>query len=228
MTYHDAHPGAGATRRLVVNAIPEESGPKRRRVVPRFVGNLSRAVAGAPRYSPLRLLAPLRSRMLGEMTVDDVAQIIRALEEASVRCWLAGGWGMDALLGRQTRRHDDIDMVIDAYDRQLDSACAALGRLGFRVVTIEQEPVWMPNRCGLEDDGRHKVDLLSLDWPKVRSALSAAQDRSDVSFESAISVGRLGGREVPCLSLAAQRVLHSGFAPRRVDRHDLQMLEEGP
>jgi lincosamide nucleotidyltransferase A/C/D/E len=226
MTDNDAHTRAAATGQLVVNATRDGSSPWSRRMAPRFVGHLSRAVAGAPRYSPLRLLAPLRSRILGEMTTEDVARIIQALDEANVRCWLAGGWGMDALLGRQTRRHDDIDIVIDAYDRQLDSACAALGRLGFRVVTIEQEPVWMPNRCGLEADGRHRVDLLSLDWPKVRSALGAAQGGSDVSFESAISVGRLGGGEVPCLSLAVQRVLHSGFAPRRVDRHDLEMLEE--
>jgi|BarGraNGADG00212_1021973.scaffolds.fasta_scaffold01574_4 lincosamide nucleotidyltransferase A/C/D/E len=165
--------------------------------------------------------------MLGEMTVDDVLGIINALDEAKVRCWLAGGWGMDALLGRQTRRHDDVDLVIDEFGRRLDSACTALEPLGFRVVTNEREPVWMPDRCGLEDEARHRIDLLSLDWPKLRSALAAREGATEPSFESAISVGLVRGREVPCLSSATQRILHFGFAQRRVDRLDLQILEDG-
>lgn len=198
-----------------------------RRQARRFIGNLSRAVAGAPKRSPLRLLAPLRSAILGEMTINDVLKVIEALGQADVRCWLAGGWGMDALLGHQTRRHDDIDMVIDAFDQQLSSACTALEPLGFHVVGAHRVPVWLPDRCGLEDGARHRIDLVSLDWPKLRAALEAAQGGRAPSFEAAISVGLIGGREVPCLSSSAQRILHSGFAPRRVDRHDLQMLEDG-
>lgn len=30
-----------------------------------------------------------------------------------MRVWLDGGWGVDALLGRQTRPHDDMDIVIE-------------------------------------------------------------------------------------------------------------------
>jgi len=188
---------------------------------------VSRAVAGAPARSPLRLLVPLRSAMLGEMTADDVVRVILALDGADVRCWLAGGWGVDALFGRQARRHDDVDLVIDEFDRHLPAACAALQALGMHVVAHEREPVLMPDRCLLEDDARHRVDLVSLDWPGLRSALGAAGGLPEAKFESAFSVGLVGKREVPCLSLAAQLALHSGFVARPVDRHDIQLLKKG-
>jgi hypothetical protein len=39
--------------------------------------------------------------------VSDVMEILEWLEEAHVDLWLDGGWGHDAVLGEQTRRHDD-------------------------------------------------------------------------------------------------------------------------
>lgn len=154
-------------------------------------------------------------------------RVIRALDEAEVRCWLTGGWGIAALFGRQTRRHDDVDLVIDKFDCQLATACAALEPLGLHIVATERVPGLMPDRCVLEDDARHRVDLVSLDWPRLRSALGAAEGASETSFASAISVGLVGECEVSCLSSAAQLVLHSGFPPRRIDRHDIQLLEKG-
>ena len=193
----------------------------------RWRGRLSRAVAGAPRHSPLRLLAPLRSFVLGEMKKDDVVRVVRAVEGAGVRCWLAGGWGVDALLGHQTRRHDDVDLVIDDFDVQVGRAYAALEPLGFRVVSTQREPVWMPDRWELRDDAHHQMDLLGLDWPKLRAALGVRDGPSDEVLEFALAVGHIGGHQVPCLSSAVQRVLHSGFSPRRVDGHDLRMLDDG-
>ncbi len=170
----------------------------------RWLGRLSRAVAGAPRHSPLRLLAPLRSFVLGEMTKDDVVRVVRTVEEAGVRCWLAGGWGVDALLGHQTRRHDDVDLVIDDFDRQVGRAYAALEPLGFRVVSTQREPVWMPDRWELRDDARHGLDLLSLDWSKLRAALAVRDGAPEGVLESALSVGHIDGHQVPCLSSSAR------------------------
>ena len=46
------------------------------------------------------------------MQAQDVLEIIHQLEKAGVVIWLDGGWGVDALLGQQTRPHDDVDVVI--------------------------------------------------------------------------------------------------------------------
>lgn len=46
------------------------------------------------------------------MRASDVIMIINALAAAGVDAWLDGGWGVDALVGEQTRPHDDLDLVI--------------------------------------------------------------------------------------------------------------------
>jgi len=48
-----------------------------------------------------------------EMTADDVCGFLDLLDAQGIRIWLDGGWGVDACLGSQTRRHGDLDIVID-------------------------------------------------------------------------------------------------------------------
>jgi len=50
------------------------------------------------------------------MTADDVLEIIRSLERSLIGIWLDGGWGVDALLGEETRPHDDLDLVVREVD----------------------------------------------------------------------------------------------------------------
>jgi lincosamide nucleotidyltransferase A/C/D/E len=42
---------------------------------------------------------------------DDIS-IYKCLSTNSIQVWLLGGWGIDALLGQQTRPHKDIDLHI--------------------------------------------------------------------------------------------------------------------
>jgi lincosamide nucleotidyltransferase A/C/D/E len=43
-----------------------------------------------------------------EMTSEDVVELLQRLEQHDVVVWLDGGWGVDALLGEQTRPHGDV------------------------------------------------------------------------------------------------------------------------
>jgi lincosamide nucleotidyltransferase A/C/D/E len=190
---------------------------------------LSHMVAGAPRWSPLRLLRPLRSTLKGEADATRVVEILDSLEQAGVTHWLAGGWGVDALVGRQTRRHDDVDIVIDNFPLDAPKACAALASIGFRVTERHFQATWMPDQWTLEDDGACRIDLLSLDWQLLGSRMSdgaglpAATSREGL-LAQAVTTGTIGSRHLPCLSATVQRLFHSGFEPRHVDRHDIAEL----
>jgi lincosamide nucleotidyltransferase A/C/D/E len=63
---------------------------------------------------------------------------MRLLGDAHVKAYVGGGWGVDALLGEQTRPHRDLDISFDANDelRLVD----ALDRAGFSL-TDDQRPV---------------------------------------------------------------------------------------
>ena len=43
----------------------------------------------------------------------DAIEIIFYAEENEIAIWLDGGWGVDALLGEETRVHNDIDLFVE-------------------------------------------------------------------------------------------------------------------
>lgn len=50
------------------------------------------------------------------MKAEDAAQLIRELAAKGIDVWLDGGWAVVALIGQQTRNHDDVDIVIRDSD----------------------------------------------------------------------------------------------------------------
>ena len=47
------------------------------------------------------------------ITGAGVVEIIGNLQQAGIDVWLDGGWGVDALIRKQTRQHEDLDVVVD-------------------------------------------------------------------------------------------------------------------
>ena len=54
------------------------------------------------------------------MTGNDVIEVVVWLNAADITLWIDGGWGIDALVGEQTRPHDDLDIVIN-LERNTDA-----------------------------------------------------------------------------------------------------------
>ena len=50
------------------------------------------------------------------MSPDDVVAVLDRLDAARIEWWVEGGWGVDALLGEQTRDHRDLDLGINQED----------------------------------------------------------------------------------------------------------------
>src|SRR5438270_7595855 len=75
-----------------------------------------------------------------EMTADDVCDFLTRIDADGIRVWLDGGWGVDACLGSQTRRHCDLDIVIE--ERDVPAATAAVQRLGYAGVPRPDTRPW--------------------------------------------------------------------------------------
>ena len=50
------------------------------------------------------------------MTADSVLDIYTRLKENDITIWIDGGWSVDALIGKQTREHDDLDIAVHHID----------------------------------------------------------------------------------------------------------------
>ena len=51
-----------------------------------------------------------------EMTASSLVPLLELLDAAEIEHWLDGGWGVDALLKKQTRPHKDVDLVLRVAD----------------------------------------------------------------------------------------------------------------
>jgi hypothetical protein len=57
-----------------------------------------------------------------------VASVAGALDAAKLEYWFFGGWAVDLWVGRLTRPHDDIDVLVWRYDEdRVDQALQAAG-----------------------------------------------------------------------------------------------------
>ncbi len=193
-------------------------------------GWLSRLVTAAPETSPIRsVLGPLRDGIRGAMTTEDVLEVVDALERAAVPFCLAGGWGVDALVGRQSRSHDDLDVVVDHYDKDLQRAVDALAPLGFVLVASYERRAWMPKNSVLEDHTGRRVDLDSLNWEILAREFGppGTDDADRSSFEHRVfTEGTVGGRRVPCLSADVQVLYHMLFDLNLSHQHDVMLLRD--
>lgn len=154
------------------------------------------------------------------MALVEVLAVLAELRSARCRVWVGGGWGVDALVGRQTRPHRDLDLAVDAEDEQV--AVRVLERRGYRV-----ETGWRPVRVELAAAGRGWVDLHPVAFDVRGHGRQADRDGGSFDYPAqAFVVGGLDGVAVPCLSREQQVTFHSGYPPRHVDLHDLQLLEQ--
>jgi Aminoglycoside-2''-adenylyltransferase len=67
----------------------------------------------------------------------DVIEVYKTLTDLGIRVWIDGGWGVDALLGRQTRSHKDLDIAIE--DQQLLQFEQFLASRGYHRIKREIE-----------------------------------------------------------------------------------------
>lgn len=160
------------------------------------------------------------------MTAADVLEVLDALEDAGVRVWIDGGWGVDALLGRQTRDHVDVDLALDR--ERLPRAREALEGLGFHHAADARPG--LPARFVMVDSRGRQVDLHPLRFDDAGDGwqqLTVAGDRwGRYPAPDLGSTGSIGRREVRCLSPELQVRFHLGYGWSEADEHDLRLLTE--
>jgi len=66
-----------------------------------------------------------------------VITLYKQLNDAGIAIWLDGGWGVDALLGRQTRKYADLDIIVQEID--VDRARKLLEQTGY--VEIKRDDI---------------------------------------------------------------------------------------
>ena len=156
------------------------------------------------------------------MTAADVVEILEWLEEANADVWLDGGWGVDALVGEQTREHDDLDLIVrDVHETRMRDVLRTHG--------FTQIPGGVPQSFILADERGREVDVhpVGFDDDGIGHVLSERGEPFVHPAEAFAATGSVSGRPVACLSAEAQMSNHSsGYAPGETDFHDMTLLHD--
>jgi lincosamide nucleotidyltransferase A/C/D/E len=154
----------------------------------------------------------------------DVIRVLDRLDGAGVTVWLDGGWGVDALLGQQTRAHEDVDLAIARHDCPL--AQETLAGLGFRHAP-EVEPGLPARRVLRTADGR-RVDLHPLVFDAQGTGWQELPDGGWGLYpaDGLRGRGEIAGRPVRCITPELQLRHHLGYRLTDRDHHDLRLLAE--
>lgn len=210
---------------------PSVAPPSRASRAMRRVLGMARSAGRAVERSPFRFLVEIPGvRRVWSRTAPaaDVLVVLDALDRASARGWLAGGWGVDALLGRQTRRHSDIDIVLAWEDGVEDRVRLALAGVGYR--RLEDQIITDGRPLSVRwvlDDGLVAVDLLPVDLARRPFVgLLHGRPRTATPGDPALDDrGAIAGHPVRCLPLRLQLALHQGYPERERDRRDISLLK---
>ena len=154
------------------------------------------------------------------MDATEVLRVLAVLDAAGVRAGLTGGWGVDALLRRETRLHGDADLGVPA--EAVDSAIDALRGIGY-AVTIDQRPA----RLVLVSD-KGKVDLHPIVWGPTGTGIQTGFDGETFEYPagSLEAEGLIAGQTVRCGTPSLQLAFHEHYVPRDHDRADMAALAE--
>ena len=149
---------------------------------------------------------------------ETLFMILDIFESLNVTYWLDGG-GVDALYGKQTREHRDVDINFDAD--KTNEVLSKLKEIGYVVETD-----CMPVRVELAHPQYGYLDIhpfvIDGDTVKQANPEGCYWEFSQNLFGETV----YKGKRIPCISLEGQLLFHSGYEPREQDLHDMGLLRE--
>jgi lincosamide nucleotidyltransferase A/C/D/E len=152
------------------------------------------------------------------MDALSVVEVLDALDAAGIQTGMTGGWGVDALLCRQTRAHRDVDLGIAA--EAVETAIRALAPLGYELAIDER-----PARLALHGQ-RGQVDIHPIVWDANGRGIQTGLNGEVFEYPSGSldAVGEIAGRRVRCGTPQLQLSFHQGYEPAADDRQDMEAL----
>lgn len=165
---------------------------------------------------------------------EDVVNVYKRLTSQGIQVWLTGGWGIDALLGEQTRPHKDLDvlMLVDNVKcmREL------LDQEGYKLKELWGENRWTSDSEGvktatafvLRDLEGRELDVHAMRLDGQGNAIPAWNVRAGFIFKppDLAGMGIVAGYPVMCQSAENQMACHTGYQLPDYQWNDLDQLAE--
>jgi lincosamide nucleotidyltransferase A/C/D/E len=155
------------------------------------------------------------------MSAQDAVRLVRLFQDDGIEVWLDGGWGVDALLGEETREHDDLDLVCKLADS--DRIVELLEADGYELVDGRA-----PLSFVLVDADGRQVDVHPVVLDEARGGVYQMKGGREWIYpaEGFAGRGRVAGQQVRCLTPEVQVLVHDGYELGEKDYRELRLLHD--
>jgi lincosamide nucleotidyltransferase A/C/D/E len=165
---------------------------------------------------------------------EDVVSICKLLSSNGIQVWLTSGWGVDALLGLQTRSHHDLDVIMQVDD--VTRLLELMGHQGYTYKELWEENLWTVDTQGtrietaffLRDPDGREFDAHAMRLDERGDGIPAWEKDEGFYFtpQDLVGKGLAAGYAVRCQSAENQMICHTGYALPDKQVPDLKRLHE--
>ncbi|MDD2285483.1 MAG: aminoglycoside nucleotidyltransferase [Eubacteriales bacterium] len=152
------------------------------------------------------------------VTKTDAVEIITYAEENEISIWIDGGWGVDALIGEETRVHNDIDLFVEESNSK--KFIKILRGKGFieitEAYTTKSHTVWRDTKGRI-------IDLHIFKFNRQGYIVFEGEEYPPDVFSG---IGKIGNKVVKCIDAENQVLFHLGYEHDENDVHDVKLLCE--
>lgn len=146
----------------------------------------------------------------------DAVEIISLFRSKGIKIYLDGGWGVDALVGVESRIHNDIDIFIEKQDKEC--AINLLRDNGYSKTVMEYTT---PDHTVWRDGNVRIIDLHIFSRNFEGDLVFEGETFSKEVFSGK---GRIGNLEVNCITPEWQVIFHTGYQLDENDIADVLLL----
>jgi lincosamide nucleotidyltransferase A/C/D/E len=161
-----------------------------------------------------------RPRTVVNVNSVDLVDFYRTITQLGIELWIDGGWGVDALLGEQTRPHKDLDIAIQKKD--VPALRNLLQARGYTDIKLEDARPW---NFVLGDESGREIDVHVVVLDHQGNGIYGPPEKgAKYPAASLTGTGNIDGQAVRCILPEWTVKFHSGYDSKDKDFRDVSAL----
>jgi lincosamide nucleotidyltransferase A/C/D/E len=164
---------------------------------------------------------------------SDVLKIYKLLNDHGIQVWIVGGWGIDALLRKETRLHKDLDVLIEVDN--VIRAQHLMEKEGYYLKEIWEENQWTTDAQGKKiatafvwhDNDGCEFDAHAFRLDAEGHGIPAWDSAGIIYTKQDLSgIGKIHGVPVQCITAEMQMRRHTGYELPKEHLQDIKLLHK--
>lgn len=151
------------------------------------------------------------------MPPEVVLEFVQLMNDQGIEVILDGGWAADALLGYQSRPHEDLDVAV--FHKDVPAIRDLLETRGYSIVPRNDS--WECNFVYGNPEG-HLIDIHSCSFDEEKNHIYGVK----YTWEALQGSGQIEGVDVRCIPPEILVQYHTGYTLDENDYHDVKLLCE--